>query len=165
MREGLTEQYPYQIGPAPSINLKINSGLWILSKTPIEEVGVIQFAELMGFDKMSQKGALMVQTKEAPHCQVLVTHLQAGLDIERNHIRDSSLIPNKKSQLSQILVGDWNIYAESAFNPNALMTLLGNLLSHHQHILHTFPTDDYRKSENQWIFDYAFVFSNGISNL
>ena len=174
LRNGLTEQYPHQVGPViPPVKMKASSGLWILSKVPIEEVQTIKFVEATSWDKMSQKGAVMVQTTESPYCQIVVTHLQSALDIERNrirraqcqHIKDSLITPNKKDQIPQILVGDWNVYAESAFNSNSLLSLLGNPISHHRHIKHTYPTEDYSKSEKRWTFDYAFVLPNGITDL
>jgi sphingomyelin phosphodiesterase len=62
------QSFPYRKGPANIRYITIfrtNSGIWILSKHPIEKLGVTKFKQKAGFDnKMARKGALMVEMEK-----------------------------------------------------------------------------------------------------
>ncbi|HWY11367.1 MAG TPA: endonuclease/exonuclease/phosphatase family protein, partial [Bacteroidia bacterium] len=65
IREGLKEKFPYESGdPAKSCFLKINSGVWVLSKTALTVVKQIFFKNGRGTDKLASKGAILLQTKK-----------------------------------------------------------------------------------------------------
>ena len=63
IREILRDSFPYEIGPAneKTFGLRLNSGLWIISKVPLKFISEIQFSYSSGFDMFSRKGAIMVE--------------------------------------------------------------------------------------------------------
>ena len=64
MGRALKEKYPYQYGPA---NMKwwrsqTNSGIWIISDRPLEELATVQFDTVTTPDnKMARKGAMLME--------------------------------------------------------------------------------------------------------
>jgi endonuclease/exonuclease/phosphatase family metal-dependent hydrolase len=116
--KAVKEIYPYQIGPAnrKKLSLKTNSGVWILSKTPITEIGKIKFTECYGFaDCQARKGALLVETEwNGKLIQVLGTHIQAAGDKELKlrqikELSEKLVFPNQKKGVPQLLCGDFNL--------------------------------------------------------
>src|SRR5690606_10052649 len=67
LRNKLKSEFPYENGPAfrKVFSLKTSSGVWMLSKYPIKELGKVRFRQKFGFDnKMARKGALMVEIQK-----------------------------------------------------------------------------------------------------
>lgn len=113
----LKETYPYQYGPANKNHppLKTNSGLWIVSKTPLEELEEIKYSVSKSFDAVAHKGAIMFQGKHnGTVFQLITTHLQAE---DRPEIRQQQCKEIKEHLLNkyyhrdipQIICGDFNI--------------------------------------------------------
>lgn len=124
-------EYKYRIGPANAryITLRTSSGIWIISRIPIEKVDRIKFREkATADDKMARKGALMIEGEKNGHSfQVIGTHLNAGGPIEVRHsqvtqIRDELLNPYQREDVPQIICGDMNMRKESANYPFMLKT-------------------------------------------
>ena len=125
------KDYVYRIGPANAryITLRTNSGIWIISKIPIEKIDKVKFKEkATSDDKMARKGALMVEGEKNGHrIQVVGTHLNAGGPIEVRHsqvkqIRDELLLPYQTDGVPQIIGGDMNMRKESENYPFMLET-------------------------------------------
>ncbi len=59
----LRSSYPFQYGPANRniTPLKTSSGLWVVSKIPLENLDEIQFSGAKGFDAIARKGAVLFQ--------------------------------------------------------------------------------------------------------
>ncbi|MEI6753406.1 MAG: sphingomyelin phosphodiesterase [Paludibacter sp.] len=117
MAKTLLQEYPYQYGPANKNHLpfRTNSGLWIVSKIPLTELGQIQFSLCKGFDAVARKGAVLFQgTFGGAKFQLLTTHLQAdNLHEVRtqqcDEIRDHLLNRYYNPGIPQLICGDFNI--------------------------------------------------------
>lgn len=80
MRRILEARYPYQYGPvnasAPGL-IKINGGVWVLSRTPLVTYREIKFDRAVGIEKASSKGAMFLTGKIGGQTfQLIATHLQ-----------------------------------------------------------------------------------------
>ncbi|MEM7035630.1 MAG: sphingomyelin phosphodiesterase [Bacteroidota bacterium] len=131
IRKGLQKAFPHESGPANRGHwYRTNSGIWILSKLPLKELGSIAFADCAGFDDcLARKGALLVETEfEGVTFQVLGTHLQAGGPHWVRHnqlaeIRDL-LAAHARAGIPQVICGDMNTAAQDTANyHNMLRTL------------------------------------------
>ena len=117
LAKSLAKEYPYQYGPANKNNLpfRTNSGLWVVSKIPLMELGEIQFSRCKGFDMVARKGAVLFQgTFEGARFQLLTTHLQADHSHELrvkqcDEIRDHLLNKYYCADIPQLICGDFNI--------------------------------------------------------
>jgi len=119
MYEGLKTLYPYQIIPDDKTCIgKSNSGLWVISKSPINILDEISFSNQKNWDALSSKGAKLysvVQDEQKFH--IINTHLQADYKTKYNKIRtqqyteiyEKLILPNDKSEIPLILCGDLNI--------------------------------------------------------
>ena len=113
----LQPAFPFQSGPSQgqSLSLRVNSGLWIVSRYPIKEVHSIIFKAHHGVDALSRKGALMVTVKvNTQSVQIVGTHLQNGGKEWRRENQCTELFQKllKKFQepgVPQIVCGDFNI--------------------------------------------------------
>lgn len=123
--------YKWRIGPANAryVTIRTSSGIWMISKIPMEKIDVIKFREkATADDKMARKGALMVEAeKNGVTFQVIGTHLNAGGPIEVRHsqvqqIRDELLDVYHKESVPQIICGDMNMGKESDNYPFMLKT-------------------------------------------
>jgi endonuclease/exonuclease/phosphatase family metal-dependent hydrolase len=121
IKELLSPVFHYSVGPANQrkFSVKINSGLWIFSKYPIEETKSIAFKNKSGIDAFSRKGALLVELNvNGQLIQIAGTHMQnAGGAVIRhaqcNEFAQRLLKPNAKAGVPQILCGDFNINREN----------------------------------------------------
>tara|TARA_B110000467_G_C18330658_1_gene492828 strand:- start:2511 stop:3389 length:879 start_codon:yes stop_codon:yes gene_type:complete len=116
LKNKLRKKYPYIYGPArhwwnPT---KTNSGIWVLSKTPLEELETIAFEDCEGTDCLARKGALLLEGNWKGNAfQVLGTHLDAGGPdkIRRNQFRELAnklLTKHQKEKVPQFICGDMN---------------------------------------------------------
>lgn len=122
IRRETRSEYKWRIGPANAryITIRANSGIWMISKIPIDKIDKIKFKEkATPDDKMARKGALMVEgEKNGQKFQVIGTHLNAGGPIAVRHsqvtqIREELLDPYKEENVPQLICGDMNMHKES----------------------------------------------------
>ena len=116
---GLKTIYPHQITPKDqTIFYKTNSGLWVISRTPITLIDEISFSQLRNWDTFSSKGAKLYSvTKNKQEFYLINTHLQSDYEKEYRDVRSSQyseindglILPNLKSGLPIFLCGDLNI--------------------------------------------------------
>ena len=116
---GLKLLYPYQIEPEDHFNFfKTNSGLWAISKMPIELIDQISFSKLKEWDWMSSKGAKLYSViKHDKKILLINTHLQSDYKTNYSSIRRSQydeinlglILPYVKINKPLILCGDLNI--------------------------------------------------------
>ena len=116
---GLKLLYPYQIEPEDHFNFfKTNSGLWAISKMPIELIDQISFSKLKEWDWMSSKGAKLYSViKNDKEILLINTHLQSDYKTNYSSIRRSQydeinlglILPYVKINKPLILCGDLNI--------------------------------------------------------
>ncbi|HEY0261656.1 MAG TPA: sphingomyelin phosphodiesterase [Chitinophagales bacterium] len=120
IREGLNVLYPYMYGPfnQPTSKFKINSGVWVVSKIPLKELGVIQFGNGKVADKIAQKGAALLEgIANGKTFQILGTHVQAqqfpSIRKEQyEQIYAQLLNVYRKEGVPQIICGDMNTEME-----------------------------------------------------
>jgi hypothetical protein len=76
LSKALNARYPY--GPANSkFSIKVNSGVWVVSRFPLTELKEIQFRDCTGVECYSRKGAMLLTGSFQGHVfQILATHLQ-----------------------------------------------------------------------------------------
>jgi endonuclease/exonuclease/phosphatase family metal-dependent hydrolase len=115
IRRELRDVFPYEYGPANrKFSVKTNSGIWVLSKLPMQELEEIDFTECAGFDDcFARKGALLLQGEmRGVPFQLLGTHLQAGGPQAIRHGQFAELRTlldrHQKPQVPQIIAGDFN---------------------------------------------------------
>lgn len=98
----LETHYPYRCGPANSgccCSIKANSGVWVLSKFPIHEIGEIEFSDCGGIECMSRKGAMLLEANYEGHqFELLATHLQG----EEGPVLTEKNNGVRKNQMEQI---------------------------------------------------------------
>jgi len=133
LKEKLQSKYPYIYGPAndSSFSFKISSGVWILSKIPLQKIKEIEYRKCFGFDAYARKGAVMFEGNwNGNDFQLVGTHLQAdGYDeIRREQCREiavSLLHKYAKPNVMQIVCGDFNIDKNDTANYHYMLKVLG----------------------------------------
>ena len=121
LKRMLRAQYPFMYGPANShFGIKINSGVWILSKFALTDYREIQFRNTAGIEWFARKGALELKgTFQGIRFRIIVTHLQGeeGSQSTREHqrVRDlqvkqiqKELICSDTSDAPLIVAGDFD---------------------------------------------------------
>lgn len=128
----LKDAYPYQYGPVNKTHppLKTNSGLWIVSKIPLEKLDEIRYNVSEGYDKIARKGAAIFQGQfKGVEFQLITTHLQADAvskirEQQCTEIMDKLLNKYYKPDIPQIICGDFNIEMDNQKDyPVMLQTL------------------------------------------
>ncbi len=117
LKRGLKKLYPYRIGPANRrvFWIKTNSGVWMLSKTPLTKLKQIKYKDCDGFtDCFAHKGALLVEGEfGGQKFQLLGTHIQAGgpYPVRQSQYEEiRNLIDTYKQEgVPQLLAGDFNM--------------------------------------------------------
>lgn len=112
--EAVGDVFPFSYGPANNIpGIRTNSGLWVLSKIPLNEISEIVYEKCASWDCLARKGAMLLEgVWEGKPFQLVNTHLQAdGYD----EIRDfqlcklgSEIQRIKRDGVIQIICGDFN---------------------------------------------------------
>ncbi len=132
----LRGRYPNQYGPANhGFSLKLNSGVWILSRIPLTELGETQFRDCAGIECFSRKGAILLRGDFHGHpFQIAATHLQGETGDQyteahqqiRNRqmmqMRDDLLAHHRESGAPLILAGDFDTPRQSSGFPFMLQT-------------------------------------------
>ena len=173
----LKDKFPYAEGPANSEkpSLRLNSGVWILSKIPLTTLGEVEFSRAQGFDMFSRKGALMVEgDHNGTLFQLIGTHLNAGetqkiRNIQYLEIRDSLLEPFRKDDVPQIICGDFNTDKGDRVSYTHMISTLrvpdyevhGACLYSYDGLHNDLMAPGYKSQD---IFDYIFLEPNGIAS-
>ena len=122
LARSLAKRYPYRYGPANSgSSLRINSGVWIVSRFPLTDYHEIQFRASAGIESFARKGALMLTgTFRGHRFHVVAAHLQGedGSEYTEAHqsireqqlmqIRDELLVRYAERGVPIFLCGDFN---------------------------------------------------------
>jgi sphingomyelin phosphodiesterase len=63
LRNQLRGYFPFMYGPAneSSFSFRTNSGIWILSKIPLQQLEQIEFKNRFGIDALARKGAVLFE--------------------------------------------------------------------------------------------------------
>ncbi len=117
---GLKEKFPYQSGsPKKKRLFKLNTGVFMISKLPLEVVDKIFFSVCGGSDCFAVKGAVLIDVVKNNHkVQIIGTHLQAAegrhmtgqkiRQIQYEEIKNKLMIPHEEKGVPQFFVGDLN---------------------------------------------------------
>lgn len=175
--KGFKDTFPYEVGPANRKwwSPKAHSGIWILSRLPLTEIGSIQYEAKAGLDnKLARKGALMVQLRwKGFEFQLTGTHLNSGGPrqvrlAQVQQLSNELLAPNRQAGVPQITAGDFNM----AMSDKALYTKLLEILDHADPqpyagvpVTSDDPQNDMANANNPAVIDYAFFRRNGVSSL
>jgi endonuclease/exonuclease/phosphatase family metal-dependent hydrolase len=175
IRSILHDSFPYEIGPAnEKSGIRLNSGVWIISKVPLNFVSQIQFNNTSGFDKLSRKGAIMVEgNHNGTIFQLVGTHLNAGgsqkvRDKQYRQIGSRLLEPNKKQDIPQIICGDFNTVKDDKTSYSKMLDIL-NVPDYETAGACLFSYDGInndltgKRFTGQDIIDYIFFRPNGLT--
>lgn len=135
--------YPFAFYQPNTDELKLGSGLLLLSKHPIDEAKFTEYGQLVGWDAQSQKGFISARIlvkrdgQFLPHW-VVITHTQSGASKDEIRARRAGFeqlwkavrgLPFRKDPL--FVFGDLNVIGESGGRPTAeyhyLTSMLGSL--------------------------------------
>lgn len=108
--------YPYNYGPAnANTALKINSGVWILSRIPLNIIREYKFSDCQGFDCISRKGAILLEGQcNGQTFQIIGTYLESDdsdLSVrmaQLNELYNNIIGPFSNPDIPQIICGDFN---------------------------------------------------------
>jgi endonuclease/exonuclease/phosphatase family metal-dependent hydrolase len=170
----LRKNYPYQEGPAnakPSF-LRMNSGVWILSKHPMKFLDELDYKRATGVDRVARKGALLVEiNKNGKTYHVAGTHLQAGASRKKDEIRHSQfqelqqlLHRYEVAGVPQLVCGDFNTPMNDRKNYNLMLETLkvqdGPLESSLQYTYDAKENDLAAGGEYREVLDYILLKDN-----
>ncbi|MGB1248294.1 MAG: endonuclease/exonuclease/phosphatase family protein [Chitinophagales bacterium] len=122
LKKALKKAYPYMYGPINrgGFGLKTSSGIFIVSKIPLTELGTTQYRSCNGADCFAKKGAGLFEGEwNGKTFQILGTHLNAGgpqwiREEQYKQIADELLFPHQKMGVPQIICGDMNTHREDS---------------------------------------------------
>lgn len=171
--KALKPLYPYHIGPANKKGaFKLSSGILIVSRYPLKELGTVDFRSCEKEDCWARKGGLLVELSwEGRPIQVLGTHLEAGggrnIKLEQYEELAGLVKDHQKPGVPQILCGDFNTRASDNFlYPRMLETLgatdgplTGELQYTSDHLLNDMST--YRPEDRE-VIDFILYKGNGL---
>lgn len=139
IRKKLGNKYPYEIEPQKH-KATTNSGLWVLSKHPVDTSSFIFFEDCLVGDCQSSKGAVLIEVSiNGQVYQLLNTHVQAEDSKEFASVRQKQfkmianlLQSNRKSQVPQFVLGDLNTAKAAKDEYSKMLEILnaedGNLI-------------------------------------
>lgn len=177
LSKNLTGTFPYSVGPANrKFSIRTNSGIWILSRTPLTHLEEIDYTECAGFDDcFARKGALLASTFwQGKEVQVLGTHLQAGGpdSIRHSQYREMKALLDRHAAegVPQLVCGDMNTRRSDAENYAQMMSCLeaedGPLTGQQQ-----FTADGVNNdlcgggAANRKVIDYVFLRKMGVNGI
>jgi endonuclease/exonuclease/phosphatase family metal-dependent hydrolase len=117
LKREMKERFPYQYGPINprGLSLKTNSGVLVLSETPLKLLAKTKYKRCSGSDCYSKKGAAIWEGFWGNNeFQIIGTHLNSGrsdTDIRESQIdqiREELMVPHLKLGVPQIICGDMN---------------------------------------------------------
>lgn len=116
IQRGLRDRFHFQtpVLNRRLISLKTNGGVIIISKHKILDRNEIRYKSRSGFDRLSRKGAMLVQIDfHGKEVQIAGTHLQAFgtqrvMEDQYQQLHDALLKPNQKADVPQFVCGDFN---------------------------------------------------------
>lgn len=164
--------FPYRYGPVNyKPGIKTSSGVWILSRIPLEKLGCVRFSECGGADCYARKGAGLYKGRwNNKEFQILGTHILAdGKRWQREtqfvHIRRELLDRYLEEGVAQIICGDMNTRMSYEDAYKFMLETLGaedhKVNTEQPSTIPCEPIQSHRKSEENLIcIDYIFHRNN-----
>ena len=173
----ISKEYPYQIEPQMGKFLKFNSGVYVLSKIPMQLIDQIQYKDCKLFfqDCRANKGATMVELeKDKQVFQLIATHVQAERGEKFDNIRESQfkeisnrcILPNKKANIPVLVTGDLNTRLSTEIQYNNMLEILnvkdGKLTGNFKYTYGGRRNDmKGKKIHKGKVLDYVLIDANG----
>lgn len=119
----LGNQFPYRYGPANnwSFSLLLNSGVWVLSRIPLNNYQEIEFDDSASWDSFARKGAMFLEGIYEGHpFQLIATHCQGDdtplyrpdhqrvRDLQVDQLARQLLMPNARPGVPMFFCGDFS---------------------------------------------------------
>lgn len=131
LREALEGEFPYEILPLNDGKI-FNSGLWVLSRIPIDNIRPIFYDECVGVDCHAAKGAVFFEVmKEGAVYQLVNTHLQSQDGERPEWVRAKQFAQMRellelqvKTGVPQLVAGDMNTARDNEDAYNEMVTIL-----------------------------------------
>lgn len=130
LRKGLDEEFPYSYGPINKAFLKTNSGIFIMSKIPLQQLDKIIYKKCNAEDCWAKKGSAVLEgSKNGKTFQILGTHLnstsvQITREAQYEQLYNELLQPYQQNNIPQIICGDMNT---AVSNKEAYQSMLKKL--------------------------------------
>lgn len=134
IKKGLKSTFPYRLGPGNfrPLLIKTNSGVWVLSRTPMKKLAEVQFKDCEGFaDCMARKGVLAIETEwKGRTLQIIGTHIQAsdhkGLPVKESQYTQLGRVVNDLARpgVPQVVCGDFNMRRSNEARYHAMLNAL-----------------------------------------
>jgi endonuclease/exonuclease/phosphatase family metal-dependent hydrolase len=174
---GLKEKFPYQSGaPKKKHFYKIRTGVFVISKLPLNDIHTIFFSTCGGSDCFAVKGAVLVDIVKNKHkFQVIGTHLQAAngkkmtgqkiREIQYEEIKNQLMLPYAQQGVPQFFVGDMNTAKEDKAEYQTLLSTMevedGTITGEEQYS-DGGSKNDFRDDDSKpHLIDYIFCRKNG----
>ena len=157
-------------GPAnPRTLAKANSGVWVVSKIPLQPLEELSYCDCKGTDCWARKGALILEGKWLGKTfQIIGTHLQSAGDyaVRKSQIKElyAQLLEKfKKPGVPQFICGDLNINSTDNDYKDMLSTLHAEdgELSGNQKTTFDSEKNDLANGSIKNQIDYILLRSNG----
>lgn len=173
--KGLQAAFPHQYGPANrKFSIKTNSGIWVLSKLPLQVLAEIDYEACEGFDDcFARKGALLLAGEHGGKAfQILGTHLQAGgaYAIRQSQFQEmrSLLDRHKVAGVPQIIAGDMNTGHTDSSQYREMLHILdaedGPLQVQLPTVDGGYPNDLHSQGVRSFrVIDFVFYRANGLA--
>ena len=172
----LKDNFPHRLGPANKrwYSFRTNSGIWMVSRIPLTEIGTIDFKECDGIDCWSRKGALLAEGQfQGQTFQILGTHLEAGgsKELKEGQYRELNelLSAHRKENIPQVICGDFNTHRKDSARYDLMLEILGAAnapFDGEQQFTSDGALNDIKigqgKEKKRGLIDYIFYRSNGI---
>lgn len=176
LKKRLRHAYPYMVGPAnpAPLRIKTNSGVWMLSKIPLKQLGTVDFRDCEGSDCLARKGALLAEAVwQGVTFQLLGTHLEAGGpdSIKLNQYQEvRGLIDrHRREGVPQFLSGDFNTHKNDPILYPAMLRMLdardnqlaGGLVYTSDELLNDMNLPEGGRQPRREVIDYILYRGNG----
>ena len=155
-------------------SIRANSGIWILSRLPLQHLEEIDYEKCQGFDDCAaRKGALLVEMEvDGKAVQVLGTHLQAGgpHSIRHSQYMEMRALLDRHARpgVPQLVCGDMNTRRSDSTNYHTMLETLAAMDGHFEGPVQ-FTSDPVRNDMNgggshrRSVIDYIFVRAQGVA--
>ncbi|MCW3125114.1 MAG: hypothetical protein JWO03_772 [Bacteroidetes bacterium] len=134
MIRGLRKQFPYVVGPAnKKAAFKYCSGVCMVSRYPMRELGEVKYKECVSYDCMARKGGLLseVTLPDGRKIQIAGTHIQApgddSIKIHQLYQLKALMNEHKTAGVPQLACGDFNTCRTDKPLYDTLIHILGGV--------------------------------------
>lgn len=168
----LRDTYSHQTKPLNHKRfIKLNGGVWIVSKLPIKVLHEIRFEDCKASDCFAKKGAMLVEIeKNGQPFQILGTHLQADYtgkafqpirDQQYEQIKKELLIPFQQKDVPQLICGDLNTPTTDTLAYRAMLSTWEAADGTTEGGNYTYVSEDFKNPDDPWQEQYDYILYRG----